>query len=90
MRTTVDIDDGVVMEVKKIARSRHTSLRSIVNEALRLIVTGADMGRKPERYSAPAYSMGRCMPAGFNPDKALSVASALEDAEVAREMDLRR
>lgn len=89
MRTTVDIDDAIMAELRQRAHRRHTSLKTVVNEALRTAVAGGDVaGAEP--YTCPTFAMGECRHAGFDMDKALRIAGAVEDAEIARKLELRK
>jgi hypothetical protein len=88
MRTTVRIDDELLERLKEQARKENVSLARLVNRTLRagLRAPAARGARKP-RYRERVYAMGA---AAVNLDKALAVASALEDEEVLRELSLRK
>lgn len=84
MRTTLTIEDQVLDELKKEAHRLRKPLKTVVNEALR---QGLKHLRKPpstKRYRSPIFSLGH--PPNINLDKALTVASALEDEEIIRKM----
>lgn len=87
MRTTINIDDDLLRQLKREAHRSHTPLRQLVNTALRRGV--AESVRRPAKgpYSCPTFSMGNPQ---INLDKALALAAGLEDAEVLRELELRK
>lgn len=91
MRTTVEIDDDLIRDLREQAHRKGTTLRSVVNAALRKGLAAGDTGRPTRRrYRCPSVSMGHPVAADIRLDKALAVAAGLEDLEVARELELRR
>lgn len=54
MRTTVDIDDDVLLAVKSLSRQRHVSAGRLLSEMARqtLTVTGTNL---PERNGVPIF-----------------------------------
>ncbi|MBN8527055.1 MAG: DUF2191 domain-containing protein [Planctomycetes bacterium] len=58
MRTTLDINDALLIEAKRIAVERRTSLTAVVEDGLRAVVGlrlrdgGADTGAWPVSYEA--------------------------------------
>ena len=84
MRTTLTIDDQVMHELKEVAHRRRKPLKTVVNEVLR---QGLKQSRKPvapKKYMAPTFSLGH--PPTVNLDKALTIASVLEDDEISLEL----
>jgi hypothetical protein len=86
MRTTIDLDPDVDARLRALARERGVPLRTVINDALRA-------GTRPdavddEPYVLPSRRLGAR--AGLNLDKALLIASELEDEEVARKLELRK
>jgi hypothetical protein len=84
MRTTITLDPDVDQAVRRLMRERGISFKAAVNEAIR-------SGIRP-RTSGPAYwtepvSMGA--PA-IPLDKALRLASQLEDDELLHKLVLRK
>jgi hypothetical protein len=89
MRTTVDIDTDLMRALKERGNREGVSLRKTLNEALRRgLATGS--ARSPRRYRCPSVSMGYPAAPMIDLDKALALAFAMEDAEVARELELRK
>lgn len=58
MKTTIEISDDLMTRILRIARREGTTLRSLVEEGLRL--TLAVRGRKPERkvFRFPTFGAG--------------------------------
>ena len=52
MKTTLDIADTLFLNAKQVAASRNTTLRALVEEGLRLIVT-----RHRQTKAAPAFKL---------------------------------
>jgi len=67
MRTTLTIDDDVAAFLENMRRMRKTSLKSVVNEALRQglkeMTTPSPRG-KP--YQSRAVALGRCLVGNLN------------------------
>lgn len=85
MRTTVTLDPDVVAALQRAARERGTSFKAVLNDAVRRGLSGESTQR---RYRTPSRDMG--LRAGFDIDKALTLAAADEDAEVLRKLALRK
>ena len=47
MRTTIDLDDALALEAKKMALDRRSSLRALVEEGLRLLLHGVSPAGGP-------------------------------------------
>ena len=90
MRTTIDIDDGIMAQLREMAHRSHTSLKESVNAAIRRGVRSDLSSVKSEPYRCPTFRMGSPLSDSVNLDKALSLAFAIEDSEVARELELRK
>jgi hypothetical protein len=62
MRTTLTLEDDVAVRVRRILASRETSLKALVNEALR---RGLDVLERPDEERAPyrlkPRRLGRCL-----------------------------
>jgi hypothetical protein len=87
MRTTVTLDDDVAARLKHVARERGISFKEALNRAIRAGL-GAEQGALPTRYETPSRALG--LRAGIDVTKALSLASALEDEELIRRLELRK
>ena len=85
MRTTLRIDNDLMQELRKRAAAQKVSLASLCNQVLRDGLAQKPLTRR--RYRERVASMG--VPR-VNLDKALAVAAADEDAEVARKIALRK
>lgn len=87
MRTTVTLDPDVEALLRKTMRERGLSFKEALNEAIRSGLAGG-AGRGARRYRLRTHRMG------FRPevplDKALRLAAALEDEEIARKLSLRK
>lgn len=84
MRTTVTLDPDTEALVKRLMRERGLSFKEAVNQAIR-------RGLAPEAHEprrTPTFRMG------FDPavplEKALQLAGALEDEELARRLAARK
>ncbi|MGH6629824.1 MAG: hypothetical protein ACREB3_08840 [Burkholderiales bacterium] len=89
MRTTLTLDAQIAKALKGVAHRSGKPLKQVVNETLRAgLAAGQSPGRARPSRVKPA-SLGGVSP-GFDLDKALRVADALEDQEIARELALRK
>jgi hypothetical protein len=85
MRTTVDIDAHLLRRLRADADRRGVSFKEALNRVLRLGLEQPDLDVGP--YVCPTFDMG----APLRPlDKALALADALEDEELARKLALRK
>ena len=89
MRTTLTIDDRTARKLKEIAHRTGKSYKQVVNETLQAGLQAAGVRDSARRYRLKPVSMGG-VAAGYNLDKALQLADALEDEELARKMTLRK
>lgn len=88
MRTTLTLDDQVARELKEVAHRAGKPFKDVVNETLRHGLC-AKHSRPPKAYRLATVSLGGVR-AGVNLDKALSIADAIEDEEIARKLELRK
>jgi hypothetical protein len=88
MRTTLTIDDAIFKALSDLARRSNKPFKQVVNETLRagLCAPAARTGR---RYKVKPAALGGVYPA-INLDKALALADAIEDQELAAKMQLRK
>jgi hypothetical protein len=88
MRTTLIIDDHIARSLKDLAHTSGKPFKQVVNETLRagLSATGA---RRRRPYRVKPVALGGVLP-GVNLDKALALADAIEDQELAAKMRLRK
>jgi predicted transcriptional regulator len=86
MRTTVTLDEDVAAKLKRTARERGVSFKVALNDAVR---DGLQAQTRPaRRYRVQARTMG--VRPGVNLDKALRLASELEDEEILRKIAVRK
>ena len=86
MKTTAQIDSDLLLELKKRSQEEGVSLTALVNRLLRQGLQAFAHGQQPaRRFRERAVSMGRPT---VDLDKALAVASALEDEEILRKLSL--
>ena len=90
MRTTVELDEDLVRELREIAHRQGSSLRESLNLALRRGLKQSGRTRQQSRYRCPSEAMGQTVAPSMNMDKALALAGAMEDAETMRELELRK
>ncbi len=83
MRTTVTLDPDADDIVRRLMREGGLSFKEAVNAAIR---AGAP-GRRRRRHRTPTFDLGA---QGTPLDKALRLASELEDAELVRKLAARR
>jgi len=86
MRTTVDIDGDLAARLRQIASERGISFKEALNAALRSGL--APQAATPRRYHVRARRLG--LRPGIDLDRALRLASALEDEETVRKIELRK
>ena len=89
MRTTLTLDEQIARALKAAAHRSGKPLKQVVNETLR---AGLAAGHSPGRarpYRVKPASLGGVLP-GFDLDKALRLADALEDQEISREIAQRK
>jgi hypothetical protein len=86
MRTTVRIDDDLVLDLKERARREKLSLNRLLNQVLRRSLKKAGGPRRVGHREPPA-AMG---PPQVNLDKALSVAAALDDEQTLAKLAARK
>ena len=90
MRTTIDIDAETMRRLRARAHQQGITLKKSVNAAVRLSLEQEAHPRQAAPYRCPTFRMGSPRSGAVDLDKALALASSLEDAEVARELELRK
>ncbi len=87
MRTTVTIDPDVQSLLRAAMKESGSTFKDVLNEAIR---TGLRQKppRRARKLQMPTFKMG------FHPevrlDKALALAAALEDEEIARKLSVQK
>lgn len=90
MRTTIEIDDDMGRLLRDMAHRERTSFRAVVNAALRKGLHPTAEAAKGGRFRCPTFHLGGPVSTAIDLDKAMGLAAALEDAEAARKMELRK
>lgn len=86
MRTTVDLDPHLLKRLRAEAHRQGVSFKELLTRVLRRGLEERP-GREAGPYRCPTFNLGSAL----QPlDKALALAAALEDEEVARELGLRK
>jgi len=75
-------------EIKRQALSRKSSIKALVNEALRAGLQALARPSPRRRTRIPMHHMGQ--PSQVNLDRALGLAGELEDEEIGRKLTLRK
>ncbi|WP_022947268.1 DUF2191 domain-containing protein [Methylohalobius crimeensis] len=88
MRTTLTIEDQLAAELKELAHHSGKSFKQIVNEALDAGLQGLKHPKGRPYHLQPA-TMGPARP-GIDLDKALQLATEMEDAAIAHELEQRK
>jgi hypothetical protein len=89
MRTTLTIDDQLAKELKDLAHRTGKPFKEVVNDTLRGGLQEKRAPRSSKPYRLKTVSLGGVL-GGLNLDKALSIADALEDEEIARKLAMRK
>ncbi len=88
MRTTVQIDDDLLRELKQQAHREGTSLARLMNRVLRQGMSALRQANKPGRpYREKTFRMGEPR---VSLDKALALSASLEDDEVREKLARRK
>ena len=88
MRTTVRVDDELLEQLKRQAQRENMSLTRLLNRTLRagMQATGPRPAKRP-RHRERVFAMGAPR---VDLRKALALATALEDEEIAHELARRK
>jgi hypothetical protein len=89
MRTTLTLDDQLAKELKEVAHRAGKPFKEVVNETLRNGLSSKHARPSAKPFRLTTVSLGGVRP-GVNLDKALSLADAIEDEEIARKLELRK
>ena len=87
MRTTLTIDDDLMIQVKNKAREENMSTKEVINRALRAGIDAVGE-KKLSSYSCRSFSLG--IPREVDPDHAIDIFDALQDQEIARKLQLKK
>jgi plasmid stability protein len=86
LRTTITLDDTLARELQRRAADSGRSFKDVVNETL---LRGLSEGPGRKRYRQRTFSLGGAVE-GVDLTKALALAGALEDDEIARKLTRRK
>ena len=84
MRTTVNLPDDILHDLKELSRTRKKSLTATVSEVLRAGLAQIAKPLAARRYREKTYDMG---PPKVDLTKALRLAGELETEEILRKME---
>ncbi len=89
MRTTLTLDEQIAKALKSAAHGTGKPFKQVVNETLRGGLAAGDAPARPRPYRVKPVSLGGVI-GGMSLEKALRLADALEDQELARKLGLRK
>lgn len=89
MRTTLTLDESIAKALKNAAHRTGKPFKQVVNETLRAGLAAGHGARKPQPFRLKTVSLGGVR-AGLDLEKALRLADALEDEELARKFAQRK
>jgi len=84
MRTTVTLDDDVERRLRQAIRKLDLNFKEALNQA---VSCGVDMMLAPPKakpFKQKTFKLG--MRKGFNMDKAMAIADALQDEDIVRKL----
>ena len=89
MRTTLTIDDRIAKALKALAHRSGKPFKRVVNETLEAGLAHREAPSRARPFRVAPVSLGGVVP-GVDLTKALRLADALEDDEIARKLELRK
>jgi hypothetical protein len=89
MRTTLTLDERIAKALKDVAHRTGRPLKQVVNDALRAGLAAGQAAAKARRYRVKPAALGGIV-GSVDLHKALRLADALEDREIARKLALRK
>lgn len=89
MRTTLTIDDRLARLLKSLAHRSGKPFKQVINETLEAGLAAREAPARARPYRVKPASLGGVVP-GVDLTKALRLAAALEDEEIARKLELRK
>ena len=79
MKTTLDIDDELLVKAKALSARERKSLTSLIEEGLRLRLRRADFGKRPSRVALAVYRGKGGLISGIDPLSNRSLLDAADD-----------
>lgn len=89
MRTTLTIDEPIAAALKNVAHQSGKPFKHVVNDTLRAGLAARKAIEPARGYRLKPASLGGVR-AGLDIDRALALADALEDQEIARKLQQRK
>jgi hypothetical protein len=89
MRTTLTLDEQIAKALKSAAHRTGKPFKQVVNETLRAGLAAGHASARPQPFRLKTVSLGGVR-GGLNLEKALRLAEALEDEELARKLAQRK
>jgi hypothetical protein len=86
MRTTLTLDSDVADRLRALARERGLPFKQVVNAVLRRGLADGSGAERPFRVDARPLTLRP----GIDLDRALDLATGLEDEETVRKLELRK
>lgn len=77
MRTTLNLDDDLIRAAKDKAHTEGTTLTSVIEQALRALLSDRQKPTERQRYEVPVISTGPMMP-GVDLDDSAGLLEILE------------
>lgn len=78
MRTTIDLDDGVFRELKRIAAREHRTLRSVIEDALRAELARRELSARERVNDSVVTYKGRGVQPGVDIDSNADLLDLME------------
>ena len=89
MRTTLTLDEQIAKALKNAVHRTGKSFKQVVNETLRAGLAADSAPARVRPYRLKTVALGGII-GGVSLEKALQLADALEDEEIARKLTLRK
>ncbi len=88
MRTTLTIDDSIIQKLKEEAHRSGLPFKKIVNMTLEQGLKQLHEKPRTSKYRLKTFHMG--FPPKTDLNKALQIASTIEDEEIARKLEMHK
>lgn len=79
MRTTVRLDEGLLLAVKEYARQGNRTVTSVLEEALRRLLADAERPRAAESVSLPVSTAAGGLLPGVDLDDSAALADLMDE-----------
>jgi|APSaa5957512622_1039677.scaffolds.fasta_scaffold95878_2 hypothetical protein len=87
MRTTLTVNDNIMQKLKEKAHKTGMPLKQVVNTALEIGLRNFN-SQQSKKYKLKTFSLGAPLIADI--DKALKIATKMEDDEIIRKLEVRK